>query len=529
MEAYVNGVSTRSVDDLVAAMGVDTGISKSEMSRICKWLDVRVDAFRNRTLGHVAFPYVYLDAIYINVRDDALGQVVSRAAVIATGVTANGDREVLGVDIGDSEDETFWTRFLRSLRDRDLNGVRLVISDAHAGLKASIPKCFAGSSWQRCRVHYARNLLATVAKSHVEFAAAFRSIFALGTESEVTARYDEVTDTLAGRFPKSAESMRSAKTDVLAFASFPASHWRKIWSNNPLERLNKEVKRRSNVVRIFPNDAAVIRRVGAVVFGEVGEPEVAAGAVERGRDRRPVERPDDEITFEVADLAATDGDRRAEPDQVERAERAGRRGRSVGLAAHAAPSAPVETAVEAAAQTSAAVRVHGPVDALVADRADQPVGAAGELDRDRRRRVLQLEPGGHVRGEHWVRGELGSLRSGQRPSGSRLGGHRAVPGPVAVAVHLRRDRDAVPAELGGDRGEGLGSFDPGSDLSASALGQRLCWHARALHKSWVACRQRAACPPSRSDRWSLNINCSLHPVNSPPWLLLVWSWVSPSR
>ena len=272
MEAYVNGVSTRSVDDLVVALGVDTGISKSEVSRICAGLDVRVDAFRNRTLGHIAFPYVYLDATYINVRDDALGQVVSRAVVIATGITANGDREVLGVDIGDSEDETFWTRFLRSLRDCGLGGVRLVISDAHAGLKASIRKCFAGSSWQRCRVHYARNLLATVPKSHVEFvAAAFRSIFALGTKPEVDARYDEVTDTLNERFPKAAESMRSAKTDVLAFAVFPTGHWRKIWSNNPLERLNKEVKRRSNVVGIFPNDAAAIRLIGAVLADQHDE------------------------------------------------------------------------------------------------------------------------------------------------------------------------------------------------------------------------------------------------------------------
>ena len=272
MEAYVNGVSTRSVDDLVAAMGVDTGISKSEVSRICAGLDERVDAFRNRTLGHTAFPYVYLDATYINVRDDALGQVVSRAVVIATGITATGNREVLGVDIGDSEDETFWTRFLRSLRDRGLSGVRLVISDAHAGLKASIRKCFAGSSWQRCRVHYARNLLAAVPKSHVEFvAAAFRSIFAQGTKAEVEARWDEVTDTLTDRFPKAAESMREARTDVLAFATFPRSHWRKIWSNNPLERLNKEVKRRSNVVGIFPNDRAAIRLIGAVLADQHDE------------------------------------------------------------------------------------------------------------------------------------------------------------------------------------------------------------------------------------------------------------------
>jgi putative transposase len=272
MEAYVNGVSTRSVDDLVAAMGVDTGISKSQVSRICAGLDERVGAFRNRTLGHVAFPYVYLDATYINVRDDALGQVVSRAVVIATGITANGDREVLGVDIGDSEDETFWTRFLRSLRDRGLGGVRLVISDAHAGLKASIRKCFTGSSWQRCRVHYARNLLAVVPRSHVEFvAAAFRSIFALGTPDEVHARWDEVTDTLAERFPKAAESMRTARTDVLAFSAFPRAHWRKIWSNNPLERLNKEVKRRSNVVGIFPNDTAAIRLIGAVLADQHDE------------------------------------------------------------------------------------------------------------------------------------------------------------------------------------------------------------------------------------------------------------------
>ena len=272
MEAYVNGVSTRSVDDLVAAMGVDTGISKSEVSRICAGLDERVDAFRNRTLGHTGFPYVYLDATYINVRDDALGQVVSRAVVVATGITAEGGREVLGVDIGDSEDETFWTRFLRSLRDRGLGGVRLVISDAHAGLTASIRKCFSGASWQRCRVHYARNLLACVPKASQEMvAAAFRSVFTLTTPTEVHARWDEVTDTLADRFPKAAASMRTARTDVLAFTAFPPGHWRKIWSNNPLERLNKEIKRRSNVVGIFPNDSAVLRLIGAVLADQHDE------------------------------------------------------------------------------------------------------------------------------------------------------------------------------------------------------------------------------------------------------------------
>jgi putative transposase len=293
MEAYVHGVSTRSVDDLVAAMGVEAGISKSEVSRICAGLDERVEAFRNRTLGHVAFPYVYLDATYVAVRDDALGQVVSRAVVVATGISGEGAREVLGVDIGDSEDETFWTRFLRSLRDRGLTGVRLVISDAHAGLKVAITKCFSGSSWQRCRVHFARNLLARVPKGDQEMvAAAFRSIFAQTDPDKLAARYDEVTDALAPRLPKAAELLRDAKTDVLAFSAFPQAHWRKTWSNNPLERLNKEIKRRSRVVGIFPNDTAAIRLIGAVLADQHDEWAVARrylseesmAALERSRE-----------------------------------------------------------------------------------------------------------------------------------------------------------------------------------------------------------------------------------------------------
>lgn len=273
MEAYVNGVSTRSVDALVAALGIETGISKSEVSRICAGLDKRVAAFRNRTLGHVEFPYIYLDATYVHVRDEAIGQVVSRAVVVATGITAKGTREILGVDIGDSEDATFWTAFLRSLKDRGLAGVRLVISDAHEGLKASIRRCFSGASWQRCRVHYARNLLAKVPRADQPMvSAAFRSVFAQTTATEVSNRFDEVAAMFeANGFTKAAASMADARLDVLAFATFPAAHWRKIWSNNPLERLNKEIKRRTNVVGIFPNDRAAIRLIGAVLSDQHDE------------------------------------------------------------------------------------------------------------------------------------------------------------------------------------------------------------------------------------------------------------------
>jgi putative transposase len=265
MEAYVCGVSTRSVDDLVAALGIDSGISKSEVSRICAGLDEVVGAFRARRLDHTAFPYVYLDATYLHVRNTT-SQVVSMAVVVATGITADGGREVLGLDVGDSEDEVFWRAFLTDLKKRGLTGVRLVISDQHAGLVAALKRSFQGTSHQRCRVHFARNLLAHVPKTHTDMVAAvFRTIFAQPHPATVAATWDEVRDQLAKSFPKIGPLMDDAKTEVLAFTAFPRAHWSKIWSTNPLERVNKEIKRRARVVGIFPNDAAVIRLVGAVL------------------------------------------------------------------------------------------------------------------------------------------------------------------------------------------------------------------------------------------------------------------------
>jgi putative transposase len=265
MEAYVAGVSTRAVDDLVAALGVDSGISKSEVSRICEGLDEVVGAFRTRALDHIAFPYVYLDATYLHVRN-ATGQVTSMAVIVATGITAEGAREVLGLDVGDSEDEVFWRGFLASLKKRGLSGVRLVISDQHAGLVAALRRSFQGAGHQRCRVHFARNLLAHVPKTHSDMVAAvFRTIFAQPDPATAAATWDEVRDQLASRFPKIGTLMDQAKAEVLAFTGFPRAHWSKIWSTNPLERVNKEIKRRARVVGIFPNEAAVIRLVGAVL------------------------------------------------------------------------------------------------------------------------------------------------------------------------------------------------------------------------------------------------------------------------
>jgi transposase-like protein len=265
MEAYVHGVSTRAVDELVGALGVSSGISRSEVSRICSELDEVVDSFRERRLDHVAFPYVYLDATYLHVREHH--QVTSKAVVIATGVSATGHREILGLDVGDSENEVFWREFLRRLRARGLDGVKLVISDQHAGLVAAIKRCFQGASHQRCRVHFARNLLAMIPKGHQAMvSAAFKTVFAQVSGPDMAAQWDQVTATLEDRFPRAAALMTGAKEEVLAFTAFPSEHWRQIWSTNPLERLNKELKRRCRVVGIFPNQASVIRLGGAVLL-----------------------------------------------------------------------------------------------------------------------------------------------------------------------------------------------------------------------------------------------------------------------
>ena len=264
MEAYVHGVSTRKVDDLVKALGAASGISKSEVSRICAELDRDLSTFRDRPLDHVAFRYVFLDATYIKGR--VHGHVVSRAVVIATGVTATGDREVLGIDVGDSEDGAFWTAFLKGLRARGLAGVKLVISDHHLGLKAAIAAVFIGSSWQRCRVHFMRNVLSKVPKASGEMvAAAIRTIFAQPDAKHVRSQLDEVAHMLAAKFPDVAAMLTDSGEDLLSFTEFPLAHWRKIWSTNPLERINGEIKRRTNVVGIFPNDASILRLVTAVL------------------------------------------------------------------------------------------------------------------------------------------------------------------------------------------------------------------------------------------------------------------------
>lgn len=266
-EAYVQGVSTRSVDELVKAMGM-SGISKSQVSRLCMEIDERVHAFLERPIEG-DWPYLWIDATYLKVRE--AGRIVSVAVIIAVAVNTEGMREVLGMAIGPSEAEPFWTSFLRSLTRRGLRGVKLVISDAHVGLKAAAAKVLK-ATWQRCRVHFLRNALAHPGKGQRQMVLALiNTVFAQETQEAAIAQWRAVADQLRTKFPKLAALMDGAEADVLAFMSFPKSHRVQIHSTNPLERLNAEIKRRTNVVGIFPNDASITRLVGAMMLEQNDE------------------------------------------------------------------------------------------------------------------------------------------------------------------------------------------------------------------------------------------------------------------
>jgi transposase-like protein len=273
-EAYIQGISTRSVDDLVKAMGM-SGISKSQVSRLCQEIDERVKAFLDRPIEG-DWPYVWIDATYLKVRQ--AGRVVSVAVTIAVGVNSDGRREVLGMAIGASEAEVFWTDFLRGLARRGLRGVKLVISDAHEGIKAAVSRVFS-ATWQRCRVHFARNALAHAGRSGRRVVSAFiATAFVQETAEAAKAQWRKVSDQLRPTVPKLAKLMDTAEEDVLAYMSFPPQHRTKLHSTNPLERLNGEIKRRTEVVGIFPNEDAITRLVGAILLEQNDE-----WAVQRAR------------------------------------------------------------------------------------------------------------------------------------------------------------------------------------------------------------------------------------------------------
>jgi transposase-like protein len=273
-EAYVQGVSTRSVDELVKAMGM-TGISKSQVSRLCGEIDDKIGSFLNRPLEG-DWPYLWLDATYVKVRQD--GRIVSVAVIVAVGVNGDGRREVLGMAIGPSEAETFWTDFLRKLARRGLRGVKLVVSDAHEGLKAAVARVL-NASWQRCRVHFMRNVLAHAGKQGRRVVSAFiATAFAQNDAALARAQWRQVADQLRPRVPKLAALMDQAETDVLAYMSFPLAHRPKLHSTNPIERLNGEIKRRTDVVGIFPNEDAITRLIGAILLEQNDE-----WAVQRAR------------------------------------------------------------------------------------------------------------------------------------------------------------------------------------------------------------------------------------------------------
>ena len=272
-QCYVEGVSTRRVDDVVRSMGIE-GISKSQVSELAKSLDEAVAAFRNRPLDAGPYTYIWVDALTQKVHEG--GRIVNVAVVIATGVNAEGHREILGLDLITTEDGAGWTAFLRGLVARGLSGVQLVVSDAHGGLVDAIASVLPGAAWQRCRVHFVRNVLTRVPKATQSMVATLiRSIFDQPDAEQVHLQHARVVEQLAERFGDAADMLISAEADILAFSGLPKEHWRQIWSNNPQERLNKEIRRRTDVVGIFPNRAAVIRLVGAVLAEQHDEWAVA--------------------------------------------------------------------------------------------------------------------------------------------------------------------------------------------------------------------------------------------------------------
>ena len=275
--AWIEGVSTRKVDDLVKALGNESGISRSTVSRICKDIDEGVHEFLSRRLDRTWFPYLFVDATYLDVRVGH--RVVCRALVVATGVSAEGRREILGMALGDAETVDFWTSFLRSLRERGLKvpsphdpeGVVLVTSDAHAGIRAAVRAILPGAAWQRCRVHFARNITSRLGSARSKPVNALVStIFAQTSQEAVAAQYKHVIDTLRDPFPEIAQMLIDAEPDLTAFAAFPREHWTKIWSNNPIERLNREIKRRADVVQVFPDSDSVTRLIGSVLSEQRG-------------------------------------------------------------------------------------------------------------------------------------------------------------------------------------------------------------------------------------------------------------------
>jgi len=267
--AYLLGVSTRRVEKLVEQLGI-TALSKSQVSEMATHLDAQVDAFRNRPLDAAHYTFVWLDALVVKVREH--GRTVNVHALVAVGVNADGQREVLGLDVSSDEDGAGWLAFLRSLTARGLSGVRLVVSDAHRGLVAAIGAALPGAAWQRCRTHYLRNLLTKVPKSAQPWVATLvRTVFDQPDADSVRAQYERAVTAIAERFPAAAEHLDGARDDLLAFTVFPREVWRQIWSNNPQERLNKEIRRRTDVVGIFPNRAAIIRLVGAVLAEQTDE------------------------------------------------------------------------------------------------------------------------------------------------------------------------------------------------------------------------------------------------------------------